>query len=196
MKDIFDLLINSFVDDRVGIADHFLSPGLASSLKRNLTAFYDDKMMLPAGTGNDTLVVHDTLFRSDKIWWLDRANNNLHENAFFDLMDSFVGYLNSTCYSGITGYEFHYALYEQGSFYKKHIDQFSNNNGRKYSMVMYLNEGWQDGHGGELCLYHEGRMQTISPENGKTVFFKSSEMPHEVLLANKPRMSITGWLKA
>jgi SM-20-related protein len=31
--------------------------------------------------------------------------------------------------------------------------------------------------------------------NGKGVFFKSGELEHEVLLANKMRMSITGWLK-
>lgn len=152
-------------------------------------------MLLPAGTGNDALVVHDTTFRSDKICWLDRSNNNLHENTFFDLMDAFVQYLNSTCYTGITGYEFHYALYEKGSFYKKHLDQFKNNTGRKYSMIMYLNDDWQQADGGELCLYQHGEQQKISPQNGKSVFFKSSELVHEVLVANKRRMSITGWLK-
>jgi len=195
LTNIFDLLINSFLDDNVGIAENFLSPALALHLKENLTALYADKMLLPAGTGNSATVLHNTLFRSDKICWLDRNNNNEYENTFFDLMDSFISYLNSTCYTGITGYEFHYALYEQGSFYKKHIDQFNSNNGRKYSMIMYLNEGWQQADGGELYLYHAGREQRISPENGKTVFFKSSELAHEVLLANKARMSITGWLK-
>jgi SM-20-related protein len=195
LTNTFDLLINSFIDDNVGIAENFLSPALALHLKENLTALYADKMLLSAGTGNSETVVHNTLFRSDKICWLDRNNNNEHENAFFDLIDTFISYLNSTCYTGINGYEFHYALYEQGSFYKKHIDQFNNNNGRKYSMIMYLNEGWQQADGGELCLYHAGHEQIISPENGKTVFFKSSELAHEVLLANKARMSITGWLK-
>ena len=38
-------------------------------------------------------------------------------------------------------------------------------------------------------------LQTISPQNGKCVFFKSSELPHEVLMTNVPRLSITGWLK-
>ena len=36
----------------------------------------------------------------------------------------------------------------------------------------------------------------LSPTNGKIVFFKSSELAHEVLLSNQPRMSITGWLKS
>jgi SM-20-related protein len=62
-------------------------------------------------------------------------------------------------------------------------------------MIMYLNEDWQASDGGELCIHHTDSLQHIAPENGKIVFFKSSELEHEVLLSHKPRMSITGWLK-
>jgi SM-20-related protein len=62
-------------------------------------------------------------------------------------------------------------------------------------MIMYLNSNWQKDDGGELCIHHEHILQTISPENGKLVFFKSDELLHEVLTTNVPRMSITGWLK-
>jgi SM-20-related protein len=191
----FDILIDSFLADNVGIADNFLSVALAAHLKNNLVELYRDKQMQSAGTGNDVLVTHDKLYRSDKIYWLDREHNDTHENHFFDLMDKFVAYLNRTCYTGITGYEFHYALYEAGSFYKKHIDQFKNNGSRQYSMIMYLNVDWTAADGGELCIHHADSMQRISPNNGKSVFFKSSDLEHEVLLANKARMSITGWLK-
>ncbi|HEY0177890.1 MAG TPA: 2OG-Fe(II) oxygenase [Pedobacter sp.] len=75
------------------------------------------------------------------------------------------------------------------------MDQFGNNVSRQYSMIMYLNAGWQEEDGGELCIHHDDRLQHISPVNGKSVFFKSSELEHEVMLTNKPRMSITGWLK-
>jgi SM-20-related protein len=196
LEKTFDVLINSFINDSVGIADNFLSVALAAHLKANLLALYRDKQMLSAGTGNDTLVVHDKLYRSDKIYWLDREHNDTHENTFFDLMDRFVAYLNRTCYTGITGYEFHYALYEKGSFYKTHVDQFQNNSSRQYSMIMYLNVGWVAADGGELCVHHaDESLQNISPQNGKSVFFKSSQLKHEVLLSNKTRMSITGWLK-
>jgi SM-20-related protein len=195
LEQSFDTLIDSFLLDNVGIADDFLSVALAAHLKDNLIGLYRDKQMQSAGTGNDALVVHDKLYRSDKIYWLDRKHDDVHENSFFDLMDRFVVYLNSTCYTGITGYEFHYALYEKGSFYKKHIDQFKNNGSRQYSMIMYLNVDWVTADGGELCIHHPDSIQNISPDNGKSVFFKSSELEHEVLLANKARMSITGWLK-
>ncbi|MCE7039921.1 2OG-Fe(II) oxygenase [Dyadobacter sp. CY312] len=195
MQKIFNELIDTFIANKVGIAENFLSESLATQLKANLTTLYNDKRMQSAGTGNDTLVSHNKLVRSDRIFWLDRSHNNQPENDFFELMDAFVSHLNSTCYTGITGYEFHYTLYEKGSFYKKHLDQFRSNSSRQYSMIMYLNSDWQENDGGELCIHQGDSRQNISPTNGKSVFFKSSELEHEVLVTNKPRMSITGWLK-
>jgi SM-20-related protein len=195
LEKIFNTLVSSFIDDEVGIAEHFLSTELAQHLKDNLNLLYKRKAMQHAGLGNEVNVDHDKLYRSDMIYWLDREHNDQYENEFFDLMDSFVLYLNQTCYTGITGYEFHYALYEEGSFYKKHVDQFRNNESRQYSMIMYLNENWAAADGGELCIHHTGHQLRISPINGKSVFFKSREIEHEVLLTRKPRMSITGWLK-
>ena len=195
MQTQFDDLIDSFIENKVGLAENFLSESLAAHLKDNLLALYSDKQLLAAAIGNNALLVHDAKIRSDKIYWLDRKHDNAFENNFFDLIDSFVSYLNRTCYTGITGYEFHYTLYEKGSFYKKHLDQFRNNKSRAYSMIMYLNTDWIAADGGELCVYHADHLQTIAPENGKCVFFKSSEMLHEVLVTNAPRLSITGWLK-
>ncbi|WP_299357595.1 2OG-Fe(II) oxygenase [Mucilaginibacter sp.] len=195
MKKIFNALIDSFIDNKVGITQNFISAQLSLQLKQNLINIYSEKLFKHAGTGNDKDVKHDSKIRGDMIYWLDRKHNNSHENAFFDVMDSFILHLNNTCYTGITGYEFHYTLYPIGSFYKKHLDQFKSNDSRKYSMIIYLNTGWLEADGGELCIHHIDDLQIISPENGKSVFFKSNELEHEVLCTNKPRMSITGWLK-
>jgi SM-20-related protein len=195
LQKIFDTLIESFIENKVGIAEDFLSESLAGHLKQNLMNLYAEKQLLSAGTGNNQLVAHDKLFRSDIIYWLDRSHENTHENSFFDLMDAFVSYLNETCYTGIKSYEFHYTLYEPGSFYKKHIDQFRNHDGRQFSMIMYLNADWEAGDGGELSIYHAAGVQQISPKNGRSIFFRSNELAHEVLVTNKPRLSITGWLK-
>jgi SM-20-related protein len=195
LQSSFDFLINSFIADKVGITDHFLSATLAAHLKANLKALYASEQMQAAGIGNNAGLIHDKQLRSDKIFWLDLVHNDAHENSFFELMDEFVRYLNSTCYTGITGYEFHYALYEKGSFYKKHLDQFRSDKGRAFSMIMYLNSDWQEQDGGELAIYHDDHVQMIAPQNGTCVFFKSDEMEHEVLCTNVPRLSITGWLK-
>ncbi len=179
----------------MGVSELFLNKLLSAQLKENLLELYSNEQLRSAGVGNKELLQHDKLVRSDKIYWLDRKHENIHENTFFDLMDVFVRFLNETCYTNITGYEFHYALYEKGSFYKKHLDQFRNNSSRAYSMIMYLNNNWQAEDGGELCIHHADSLQLITPLNGKCVFFKSSELEHEVLLTHQPRMSITGWLK-
>ena len=195
MYKIFNTLIDSYIDNNVGVAENFLTERLAAHLKENLDVLYQNRKMQNAGTGNDTLAIQNKAVRSDQIYWLDSKHNDPHENEFFELMDDFVKHLNSTCYTSITSYEFHYALYEKGTFYKKHIDQFRNNDSRQFSMIMYLNEKWQNGDGGELCIHHDTFEQKITPINGKSVFFKSSELLHEVVLTNQPRMSITGWLK-
>jgi SM-20-related protein len=196
LEKIFNSIIDSFIENKIGIAENFLSETLSLHLKENLLALYTGQQLKSAGTGDSSQVAYNNLFRGDVIYWLDRSNNNIHENSFFDLMDSFVKYLNENCYTGISSYEFHYTLYEKGSFYKKHLDQFRNNDSRKYSMIMYLNDNWMESDGGELCIHHKSGLQNISPNSGKSVFFQSNELEHEVLVTNKPRMSITGWLKA
>jgi len=193
---IFNDLINSFLESKVGIVQNFLSETLAAQLKGNLLALYAEKQLHAASIGNNKKLIQDKLKRSDMIYWLDPKHDDLHENSFLNLMDQFVIYLNSTCYAGITGYEFHYSMYEKGSFYKRHLDQFQDNKSRAYSMIMYLNTNWQENDGGELCIYHANHSQIITPVNGKCVFFKSSELEHEVLLSHQPRLSITGWLKS
>lgn len=195
MHTAFDDLVSTYLENNVGLADNFLSENLASQLKGNLVRLLTQKQMHSAGIGSSDNLITNKLIRSDKIHWLDPKHQDEHEDCFFELMDRFVAYLNQTCYAGITGYEFHYALYEKGTFYRKHLDQFIDNKGRAFTMIMYLNTDWKDGDGGELCIHHSDHKQSISPLNGKCVFFKSSELEHEVLLSHQARLSITGWLK-
>ena len=131
----------------------------------------------------------------NSIYWLDRMNGNQHENLFFDIIEDFIKHLNMTCYTGITGCEFHYSMYPIGSFYLKHLDQFQDNSNRQYSLISYLNTDWQESDGGHLKIHQLDHDQMISPNQGKTVFFKSNELEHEVMVTNKMRMSVTGWLK-
>lgn len=191
----FETLIENFATNQIGICDHFLSEELAAKLKIDLISLFQDDQFNSAGTGNHETLQTNQLIRKDKIYWLDRNHNNPFQNSFFDLLDDFIVYLNSTCFTGISGYEFHYTYYEKDSFYKKHIDQFKNNNDRAFSMIIYLNENWKKEDGGELNIFQCNSSQLISPLSGKCVFFKSSELAHEVLVTQLPRLSITGWLK-
>jgi SM-20-related protein len=191
----FDMLINSYLDNQIGIDTGFISAKLSAGLKQNILQLQKDGRMKAAGIGNDQLQHEHQQIRTDKIYWLDKDHENIYEQEFLEQVDELVDYLNSTCYTGINGYEFHYAVYEEGSFYRRHRDQFKNDSNRKYSLISYLNNNWLETDGGQLVVYQNDSTQTILPCSETAVFFESGEMEHEVTPANRSRMSISGWLK-
>ena len=195
METSFESLISSYISNKVGISVDFLSKELCQNLAIHLLQLNATDLLKNASIGNELKTVQNNLIRNDKIHWLDKSHNNEFENDFFVKIDAFVAYLNQSCYTNISSYEFHYSLYETGSFYKKHLDQFRSDSSRVFSMIMYLNVDWEQKDGGALCIHHANHLQHILPNNGKSVFFRSNELVHEVLTTNKPRMSITGWLK-
>lgn len=191
----FEELVNSFVDNRIGLCEHFLSLELATLLQQDLQNLDRDNRMFAAGIGNNDIKDTKQKTRGDRIFWLDKKNNSINEKAFIEQVEDFIDYLNKTCYTGINAYEFHYALYDTGSYYHRHKDQFKNNTDRKYSLINYLNDDWIDTDGGALLVYQGEQTDTILPTIQKAVFFESNQLEHEVAIANRPRMSITGWLK-
>jgi len=195
MKAQFEELIEGFITHKIGISDVFLGAPLAALLQKDLRQLNAEGLMHRAGIGNDIILDPLQKLRGDKIYWLDKKNRNTEQLEFLDLVDQLIDYLNRTCYTGINACEFHYAFYDTGSFYKRHKDQFKTNSDRKYSLVSYLNDDWLDTDGGELVVYHDGDEQKISPANRRAVFFQSNELEHEVIVATRPRMSVTGWLK-
>jgi SM-20-related protein len=195
MNNCFDTLIDGFIENKIGIDTCFLSESLSEGLQQNIQQLKSEDLMTSAGIGNNKHNDLNQQVRSDKIYWMDKSHSNRYEKEFLQKMEDFINYLNDTCYTGINSYEFHYALYEEGSFYKRHKDQFDNNSNRKYSMISYLNKNWEENDGGQLLVYQEDEVQKVLPQSQTTVFFKSNEMEHEVTLANRSRMSVTGWLK-
>lgn len=197
MIDRFEELIEGFLNHKVGVSTQFLSTELTNALSENLRMLHHEGQMISAGVGDAQNRTLDKTIRRDKIYWMDNATTNIAEREFLSIIDEFVSYLNRTCFTAINDYEFHYAVYEAGSFYKRHIDQFRNNNFRKFSLITYLNEDWKEEDGGSLLLYRDnGAVDSILPTAQRAVFFKSDEMEHEVAVATRARMSITGWLKS
>jgi SM-20-related protein len=195
MTNTFDLLIDTYLNNNLGIDTGFLTEKLSNGLRQNIEQLEKNDLMTYAGIGKSQIKDLKQKMRGDKIYWLDKAHDNIYEQEFLQLIENFIVYLNSTYYTGINGYEFHYAIYEEGSFYKRHKDQFKNDDNRKYSLINYLNENWQEEDGGQLLVYQDDEIQKIVPHSQTAVFFKSDEVEHEVTKANRSRMSITGWLK-
>jgi SM-20-related protein len=196
MNSRYEALIGSYIDNQIGICDHFLSIELAGQLRQNLLDLDQAGRMKAAGIGNQRIKDTSQIKRGDKIFWIENDTTIPSERAFLDQVDAFIHYLNDSCYTGINAYEFHYALYETESSYQRHTDQFQNNSDRKFSLINYLNTDWLEDDGGELCIYQPDKIEKILPRMQKAVFFKSDTSEHEVCKSSRPRMSLTGWLKS
>ncbi len=135
-----------------------------------------------------------TNIRGDLTYWLDRQRDT-ELVAYWELMQETIDLLNRYCFLSLNGFEFHLAHYPAGSFYHRHLDQFSNRSNRIISMIIYLNDNWQAGDGGELEIVGDhGEVTLIEPLAKRCVLFKSAEVLHGVLEAHKSRYSLTGWL--
>lgn len=156
------------------------------------TAEGDDKLK-KAGIGSGgELQVKDSV-RGDFIHWLDREKDK-ELTLFFEFMDNLIQNLKRYCYLSLTDSEFHIAKYPPGSHYDRHLDQFQERSNRQITVLIYLNENWKRGHGGELKIYHDDGEILVEPIAKRLVLFKSDCVEHEVLTTNMPRYSLTGWL--
>lgn len=194
----FEELIKGLINNKYGCCDNFLTQSNISGLRDNMTSLNALKIMLPAGIGNKSALQKNTTIRGDSISWIDEHSINEHEVYYLKKIGRFITYLNTTCYTSIQTFESHYANYEVGSFYKRHLDQFKTEKGRKYSIILYLNDNWTENDKGVLTLYPLNDIQKdILPLGGRMVFFKSDDMEHEVHPSlTRDRKSIAGWLKA
>jgi len=106
-------------------------------------------------------------------------------------------YLNRELFLGLSYYESHFAIYEEGDFYEKHLYPFKNYKNRVVTTVFYLNDDWQEDDGGELIVYDEDdkKLTQVAPKSNTLVVFMSEKFPHEVLKAKRKRYSIAGWFR-
>lgn len=200
LNPLYEQVIDGLMEHNYCVADHFFSKEEVLALRKTLLAKYEEDRFRKSAIGNLANEQVIGAIRGDFILWLDEGSADPAEQQFFAKINDFVNYLNRTCYMGINEKEFHYAVYPEGTFYKRHLDTFQNDSRRKLSMVCYLNdEDWQPEYGGELTIYLEdnGSEKAIDvyPMQGRMVVFESQLLEHEVKPVKRERLSITGWLK-
>lgn len=134
--------------------------------------------------------------RRDKILWL--CEDSGVQSEFLSFAEGLKDFLNRELFIGISYFESHFALYEDGDFYEKHYDAFVGSKNRVVTLVYYLNEDWHPkSDGGELVMYdnNDNFLQKVIPESNTLVVFMSEKFPHEVLKAKRKRYSIAGWFR-
>lgn len=156
---------------------------------------YASGAMSRAAIGRGQGQTHDNSVRGDHIQWLN-PGESATVDQYLGLLDTLREALNRELFLGLEDYECHFALYPPGSFYRRHLDRFRDDDRRTVTTVFYLNEDWQAADGGQLRIeLPDGRTHEVLPEAGTLVVFMSADFPHEVLAARRERLSITGWYR-
>ncbi|MEY2702055.1 MAG: hypothetical protein RLY43_688 [Bacteroidota bacterium] len=193
---LYETIIDGILEHEYVVVDHFFTSDEVNTLRKGLDDAFAATQFKKSAIGNkiDEKIIEAV--RGDYILWLDEAHQTASSAVFFSKVQDFVAYLNATCFLGISTKEFHYAVYPEGTFYKRHLDVFQNDKRRRLSLVCYLNdENWLPEYGGALVIYKDNEAITIYPEKGRVVIFDSQKLEHEVMPVKRERFSITGWLK-
>ena len=188
--DVFDKMAQQ---DYV-IIDDFLNTKLVPRVMDFFQQKENDDVFQKAaiGSSGNELIINEV--RGDYTFWLEKKRDEELADLF-EVLDEVKFWINRLCFLSLSDYEFHLAHYPKGSFYKKHLDQFTERNNRMISMIIYLNKDWKNGDGGELRIYpNEKEYLDIQPLYNRCILFRSDTLEHEVLTANTNRRSVTGWM--
>ena len=148
--------------------------------------------LTPAGIGRQNDHQLNQQVRRDATQWFD--GKSAAQQHYLALMAQLQLVFNRRCFLGLFDFECHFARYQQGDYYQKHMDAFSGRSNRVLTTVSYLNSVTA---GGELALYNEQHqlIDKFLPTAGSLVLFESERFPHEVLPAIDTRYSIAGWFR-
>jgi SM-20-related protein len=179
---------------------HCLDREDSSRLTRECRLASENGGFRPAGVGRGADLKIREEIRRDQVMWLDSGAASIEQRLYLDKLELLRLALNQRFFLGLFDFEGHFAIYPEGAFYKPHLDRPAGTGDRMVTAILYLNQDWQPGDGGELKLWTQpgektGTFELIEPRGGTLVCFFAGDFWHEVLPAIKPRMSITGWFR-
>lgn len=192
-------LVSRIAEDGWAVVDHFLPADSVKTLRKECMAAHREGGFHVAGIGRGGDFTVQEGIRSDEVMWLEPETASASQKAYFTQLDQIKQQMNEQFFMGLNEFEGHFAIYNEGALYKKHLDAFRGQRSRVLTVVFYLNDDWASDDGGELRLYldpnGESEIRDIMPIAGRAVIFMAERFWHEVLPACRDRMSITGWFK-
>lgn len=195
MEKNITILIDGLAEKGWAAVPDYWDAGLTARLLAELEAQDAQNGLTAAGIGKTGGLAAD--IRTDRTRWLSPADPAAAE--FLAGAETLRQALNQALFLGLFDYEAHYAVYQAGGFYKKHLDALRGQKNRVVSTVTYLTPGWTGADGGHLVLYgpqdQDQEIARILPQAGTMAVFLSEELPHEVLPPARPRASIAGWFR-
>lgn len=194
-------IVAGLADQGWCLLEDWLPESVPAGLRADLTRLEAEGELRRAGIGHGSLLQQRAAIRSDLIHWLNPAlPASIAQVRFFRVIATLRGELGRRMFLPLREIESHFAVYPVGAAYARHVDRFRDSNQRQISFVLYLNEGWSAEDGGLLRLYSENSPDVIEkvvvPLMGRTAFFLSGSVPHEVTEARRTRRSLTGWMRS
>ena len=191
-----ELLSHNLYTHGFHVIDDFMIKEHCKSLRRLAEEMHQEGLFKSAKIGSNSDAHQNNTIRTDEIYWLEEDSVEPAVHSYLKQTIDIIKMLNQSLFLSLVEFETHFAAYQPGSFYKKHIDQFASKKTRKISCVYYLNELWQEEFGGQLKIYDKDHqlIQTVLPIENRFICF-NSELPHEVCVTQQPRYSIAGWMK-
>ncbi|MFB1021754.1 MAG: 2OG-Fe(II) oxygenase [Vicingaceae bacterium] len=195
---ILESVADSLALNSYAVIDNFLSDQESLDCLTVLKKNKEQGKFKKAGIGTSNQFQINQNIRGDEIKWLDESNLSPANQIYITQIQAMMDFFNRSLFLSLKDFECHFAHYPAGSFYKRHLDLLKLSDHRVLSFVFYLNQNWKREDGGELQLYLKEKdiekTVVVDPLLGRVVIFRSELLEHEVILANKSRYSITGWM--
>jgi len=194
LQNQFNTLADGLAEYGYAVIDHFLSDEEVQRILQ-LDDFKNALLHFKkAGIGKNTDKQINESIRGDYIQWIDKETAPPEIKGYLNRLGEMISHINQALYLSLKEAEVHMTVYPAGTFYKRHLDQFKKDDHRKLSVICYLNEAWQDNHGGQLRMHLPEGEKDVLPLAGRLVCFRSDQIEHEVVPATRERMSLTGWI--
>lgn len=196
MEQLFAACIDAIAERGWYVKADFWPQEAVAALRAEALARQRAGAFRPAGVGRGQARVRREI-RGDAIAWLEPQDESPAVRAWLATLENLRQAVNASLYLGLFDLEAHFALYPPGTFYRRHLDRFREDDRRTLTVILYLNENWGKENGGALRFYPQetGEGIDILPEGGTLVAFLSDRFWHEVLPARRARLSLTGWFR-
>lgn len=196
MDEIAPTIVEAIAAAGYAIVGEAFAPEAIAALRERALALDARGEFVAAGVGRGASRTAPTAMRGDRIRWLDEEHPAAAEAIVWRVLAAMRTALNRGLMLGLRSFEGHYALYPPGACYARHRDRFRDDDARVVSCMLYLNENWRAEHGGALrLLLGDGRTLDVLPQGGTFVAFLAERFEHEVLVATRPRLALTGWFR-
>lgn len=137
-------------------------------------------------------------YRNSSVIWINNTKQSEIQNVYKKICSQIIDLNNNIVKYDLTDIEsLQYTIYEEGQFYKKHIDMSNKlqpgDIQRKLSFSVQLSDPMEY-EGGDLIIYDTEKGTQASKIQGSATFF-SSLILHEVTPVTKgKRLALVGWV--